>query len=114
MNAPLTPEECKTRGQDQRESDAARRDGEVSERPPDYDPVARLMWQGETRRPDLLPLRYSRMLANPLSFYRGNALLMAEDLARGPARHSRYRSAVTRTSRTSICSRRPNVTWSLT
>jgi uncharacterized protein (DUF2252 family) len=55
----------------------------VSERPADYDPVARLMWQGETRRPDLLGLRYSRMLSDPLSFYRGNALLMAEDLARG-------------------------------
>jgi uncharacterized protein (DUF2252 family) len=31
----------------------------------------------------LLTLRYTRMLANPLAFYRGNALLMAEDLARG-------------------------------
>ncbi len=41
------------------------------------------MWQGETRRSDLLSLRYSRMLANPLAFYRGNALLMADDLARG-------------------------------
>ena len=55
----------------------------VSDRPADYDPVARLMWQGETRRSDLLALRYSRMLSDPLSFYRGNALLMAEDLARG-------------------------------
>ena len=55
----------------------------VSERPADYDPVTRLMWQGETRQPDLLSLRYSRMLADPLSFYRGNALLMAEDLVRG-------------------------------
>jgi uncharacterized protein (DUF2252 family) len=55
----------------------------VSERPADYDPVTRLMWQGETRQPDLLSLRYSRMLADPMSFYRGNALLMAEDLVRG-------------------------------
>jgi len=43
----------------------------VSERPADYDPVARLIWQGETRQSDLLGLRYSRMLADPLSFYRG-------------------------------------------
>jgi uncharacterized protein (DUF2252 family) len=57
--------------------------GTLSARPTDYDPVARLMWQGESRQSDLLPLRYSRMLANELSFYRGNALLMAEDLARG-------------------------------
>ena len=41
------------------------------------------MWQALTRQGDLLPLRYKRMLANPLSFYRGNALLMADDLARG-------------------------------
>jgi uncharacterized protein (DUF2252 family) len=41
------------------------------------------MWQGEARRSDLLSLRYTRMLTSPLAFYRGNALLMAEDLARG-------------------------------
>jgi uncharacterized protein (DUF2252 family) len=55
----------------------------LSERPSDYDPVARLMWQGESRQADLLPLRYSRMLADPFSFLRGSALLMADDLARG-------------------------------
>jgi uncharacterized protein (DUF2252 family) len=78
-----TPDECKTRGQAQRESAPRGVLAEVSDRPVDYDPVARLMWQGQSRQGDLLPLRYSRMLADPLSFYRGNALLMAEDLARG-------------------------------
>jgi uncharacterized protein (DUF2252 family) len=81
--APLTPDESKTRGQAQREATPRGAMAKVSERPADYDPVSRLMWQGESRQPDLLPLRYSRMLANPLAFYRGNALLMAEDLARG-------------------------------
>jgi uncharacterized protein (DUF2252 family) len=81
--APLTPEESKTHGQAQREATPRGALAKVSDRPADYDPVARLMWQGESREPDLLPLRYSRMLANPLSFYRGNALLMAEDLVRG-------------------------------
>jgi uncharacterized protein (DUF2252 family) len=83
--APLTPEEKKTRGHNQREATPRGAMATLSERPAGYDPVARLIWQGETRRPDLLPLRYSRMLANPLSFYRGNALLMADDLARGPS-----------------------------
>jgi uncharacterized protein (DUF2252 family) len=78
-----TPDERKTIGQAQRETAPRGAMAKLSERPTDYDPVARLMWQGESRRPDLLPLRYSRMLADPLSFYRGNALLMAEDLARG-------------------------------
>ena len=81
--APLTPDESKTRGQAQREAAPRGAIAKVSDRPADYDPVTRLMWQGETRQPDLLSLRYSRMLADPLSFYRGNALLMAEDLVRG-------------------------------
>jgi len=81
--APLTPEARKTHGRSQRELMPRGAIAQVGDRPADYDPVARLMWQGETRRPDLLSLRYSRMLADPLSFYRGNALLMAEDLARG-------------------------------
>ena len=81
--APLTPDESKTRGQAQREAAPRGAIAKVSDRPADYDPVTRLMWQGETRQPDLLSLRYSRMLADPMSFYRGNALLMAEDLVRG-------------------------------
>jgi len=64
----------------------------VSERPADYDPVARLIWQGETRQSDLLGLRYSRMLADPLSLLRGNALLMAEDLVRGTSTSLEYSS----------------------
>ena len=81
--APLTPDESKTRGQAQREAAPRGAMAKVTGRPADYDAVTRLMWQGETRQPDLLSLRYSRMLADPLSFYRGNALLMAEDLVRG-------------------------------
>ena len=54
-------------------------------RPATYDPVARLMFQGESRVAQLLPIRYQRMLASPLAFYRGGALLMADDLARSPS-----------------------------
>jgi uncharacterized protein (DUF2252 family) len=35
--------------------------------------------------PELVPIRYGRMLASPFSFYRGGALVMAADLARTPS-----------------------------
>jgi len=56
---------------------------ELAERGSAYDPVERLIWQSSSRRPDLVGLRYTRMLTDVFSFYRGNALLMADDLARG-------------------------------
>jgi uncharacterized protein (DUF2252 family) len=34
------------------------------------------------RQPDLVPLRYGRMLQSPFTFYRGSAGVMAADLAR--------------------------------
>lgn len=57
--------------------------GDVAVRPSTYDPVSRLIWLEKGRRVDLLAIRYQRMLASPLAFFRGSALLMAEDLARG-------------------------------
>jgi uncharacterized protein (DUF2252 family) len=48
------------------------------------DPVSLLEQQAETRVPDLVPIRYGRMLVSPFTFYRGAALLMAADLAGGP------------------------------
>ena len=35
--------------------------------------------------PDLVPIRYGRMVATPFAFYRGAALIMAADLARMPS-----------------------------
>jgi uncharacterized protein (DUF2252 family) len=48
------------------------------------DPVAILERQARTRVPDLVPIRYGRMLASPFAFYRGGAAIMAEDLAATP------------------------------
>ncbi len=48
------------------------------------DPIALLEQQAATRVPELVPLRYGRMLASPFTFYRGAAYLMAADLARTP------------------------------
>ena len=45
------------------------------------DPVALLERQAETRVPDLVPIRYGRMLVSPFTFYRGAAAIMAADLA---------------------------------
>ena len=48
------------------------------------DPVALLESQAATRLPQLVPIRYGRMLASPFAFYRGAALLMADDLSHTP------------------------------
>ena len=48
------------------------------------DPIALLQRQAETRVPELVPIRYGRMLVSPFTFYRGAALIMASDLAGTP------------------------------
>ena len=48
------------------------------------DPVGVLEDEARTRLPDLVPVRYGRMLASPFAFYRGAAGLMASDLAETP------------------------------
>ncbi len=48
------------------------------------DPIELLESQAATRVPELVPIRYGRMLVSPFSFYRGAALIMAGDLAPTP------------------------------
>jgi len=48
--------------------------------PADRDPVAILAAGDRNRVPELVPIRYQRMLANPFAFLRGAAAVMAEDL----------------------------------
>jgi len=48
------------------------------------DPIALLESQAPSRLPELVPIRYGRMLASPFAFYRGAALVMASDLATTP------------------------------
>jgi uncharacterized protein (DUF2252 family) len=48
------------------------------------DPVALLEDQAASRVPELVPIRYGRMLVSPFTFYRGAALIMAADLAITP------------------------------
>src|SRR5438552_2979696 len=48
------------------------------------DPVAVLEQQAKSRVPELVPIRYGRMLASPFTFFRGAAAVMAMDLANTP------------------------------
>jgi uncharacterized protein (DUF2252 family) len=48
------------------------------------DPVDLLEDQAKTRVPELVPIRYGRMLVSPFTFYRGAAMIMANDLAATP------------------------------
>jgi uncharacterized protein (DUF2252 family) len=48
------------------------------------DPIALLEAQNESRVAELVPIRYGRMLASPLAFFRGSAAVMAHDLASLP------------------------------
>jgi uncharacterized protein (DUF2252 family) len=48
------------------------------------DPIELLERQAETRVPELVPIRYGRMLVSPFTFYRGAAKIMAHDLAASP------------------------------
>src|SRR6201985_3024323 len=47
-------------------------------------PLEVLAEQDETRVPELVPVRYGRMLASAFTFYRGAAGIMAADLAASP------------------------------
>ena len=48
------------------------------------DPVELLEEQGASRVPELVPIRYGRMLVSPFTFFRGAAYPMAADLAGAP------------------------------
>ena len=48
------------------------------------DPIALLAEQAQTRVPELVPIRWGRMMVSPFTYYRGAALPMASDLATTP------------------------------
>jgi uncharacterized protein (DUF2252 family) len=48
------------------------------------DPLKLLERQAKTRVPELVPIRYGRMLVSPFAFYRGAAAIMASDLSTTP------------------------------
>ena len=80
----FTPDEWRAKGRERRAS--VSRSSHAQWAPPADrpDPVAVLEEQARTRVPDLVPIRYGRMIASPFSYFRGAAAPMAWDLAHTP------------------------------
>ncbi|HEX4521484.1 MAG TPA: DUF2252 domain-containing protein [Gaiellaceae bacterium] len=74
-----TPEERAARGKAAREACSRRRHANFE--PTGRDPVSLLEAQAATRIPELVPIRYGRMLVSPFAFHRGTSAVMAYDLA---------------------------------
>ena len=79
-----TVEERAARGKAARAETPRSSHGEWVPPPDRRDPVDILEDQARTRVPELVPIRYGRMLASPFAFYRGAAAVMASDLAGRP------------------------------
>ena len=79
----FTPSERAARGRSARAEcpRSSHADFEIAD---DRDPVAILEAQATSRVPELVPVRYGRMLVSPFTFYRGAAAVMAHDLASTP------------------------------
>ena len=82
--AHLTVDERVARGRAARVEVPRSAHGQWTPAPDRPDPVALLEEQAASRVPQLLPIRYGRMLVSPFTFYRGAALVMASDLAATP------------------------------
>ena len=78
----LSPTERAARGRSARAEVPRARHSELE--PPDRDPVALLDADSSARVPELVPIRFGRMLVSPFTFYRGAAALMAHDLGATP------------------------------
>ena len=80
----LTPAERAARGKEARAR--VPRDSHAMFDPPSdrQDPIGLLEEQARTRVPELVPVRWGRMMVSPFTYYRGAALPMAADLATTP------------------------------
>jgi uncharacterized protein (DUF2252 family) len=80
----ITPAERAERGKTVR-AEVPLESHAVFDPPPDRpDPIGLLEEQATTRVPELVPVRYGRMMVSPFTYYRGAALPMASDLAGTP------------------------------
>ncbi len=80
----LTPAERAARGKAAR-AEVPRDSHAVFDPPPDRpDPIGLLAEQAKQRVPELVPVRWGRMMVSPFTYYRGAALPMASDLASTP------------------------------
>jgi uncharacterized protein (DUF2252 family) len=79
-----TVDERVARGREARKRVPRKSHAEYAPRSDRPDPVTLLEEQAASRVPELVPIRYGRMLASPFAFFRGGARLMASDLAGTP------------------------------
>jgi len=77
---PTTIEERFQQGKELRKKFPRIAQGEYKPATDRADPVSILEDQAKTRLPDLVPIRYARMLTSPFAFLRGAAAIMAADL----------------------------------
>ncbi len=80
----LTVDERVARGKAARSEVPRSRHAEYSPGADRADPIDLLESQAKTRVPELVPIRYGRMMVSPFTFYRGAAKIMAADLAGTP------------------------------
>ncbi|MFI0906380.1 DUF2252 domain-containing protein [Streptomyces sioyaensis] len=80
-----TARERAERGRALRSEVPRSRHAEFTPAPDRADPVDIVERQSALRVPELVPLRYGRMLESPFRFYRGAAAIMAADLATTPS-----------------------------
>jgi hypothetical protein len=78
----FTTAERAARGKAARAEVPRRARGEWEPSPERPDPIALL--EAQTRLPELVPIRYGRMLVSPFTFYRGAAAIMAANLTSAP------------------------------
>jgi uncharacterized protein (DUF2252 family) len=80
----LSVDERVARGLTARQEAPRSSHGQWQPAPDRPDPITLLEEQAASRVPELVPIRYGRMLVSPFAFYRGGALIMAADLAATP------------------------------
>ena len=80
----LTAAESQAKGKEARAKVPRSSHAAFEPQPNRPDPVALLQSQAASRVPELVPIRYGRMMVSPFTFYRGAALVMASDLSATP------------------------------
>lgn len=82
--SPVSIEQAAARGKAVREAVPRSSHGEYAPAPDRVDPLVQLRGEDEGRLLDLVPIRYGRMLSSSFAFFRGSAVLMANDLGDRP------------------------------
>jgi uncharacterized protein (DUF2252 family) len=80
----LSPSERAAKGKAARTFASRQSHADWQPRPDRPDPVSLLESQAASRVPELVPIRYGRMMVSAFTFYRGAALIMASDLSTTP------------------------------